>query len=91
MELKWDHVCISKKDRKSLCRSIRRLGVNRAYFFATNTKSTSYKKITKRPFEKYRLFEVVIPLGLTGKDRGVWQAKRKRYRSNMAVGKRFAA
>jgi hypothetical protein len=87
MELKWDRTRISRKDRISLRRSIDRLGVNRAYFLATNTKETRYRKIKKRFLEKHSLFEVIVPLGLTGLDLRSWKDSRRVYRSDMRIGK----
>lgn len=87
MEFKWDRTRISSKDRRSLRRSIDRLGVNRAFFLATNTKATRYRKIKKRSLEKYSLFEVIVPLGLTGLKLRSWKAQRRVYRSEMRSGK----
>lgn len=87
MELKWDRRRISRKDRWSLHRSIDRLGVNRAYFLTTNTKATPYRKIRKRSLEKHSLFEVIVPLGLTGSELSLWRAKRCAYRAEMRTGK----
>jgi len=87
MELKWDRTRISRKDLSSLRRSIDTLGVNRAYFVATNTKAAQYRKINKRRLEKRSLFEVPVPLGLTGQQLESWKAQRRVYRSGMHTGK----
>lgn len=87
IEFKWDRMRISRKDRLSLRRSIDRLGVNRAYFLATNIKASRYRKIKKRSLEKYSLFEVIVPLGLTGPKLNAWKAQRRMYRSEMSIGR----
>lgn len=87
VELKWDRTQISRKDRDSLRRSIDTLGVNRAYFIATNTKPVQYRKIKKVRLEKRSLIEIAVPLDLKGKPLELWKTKRHAYRSDMRTGK----
>ena len=65
-ELKWHSAEISKKDRQSLRRGIKRLRVNRAYFITTLIGAKKCSRIKKATLEKNRLFEIIIPLTLRG-------------------------
>lgn len=87
IELKWDRKEISKKDRQSLSKCIKVLRVNKAYFIATLISGNPYQKVKKHPEEKNRLFEVIVPLGLSGHALRKWKNDRERYKSKMLFGR----
>ena len=87
IELKWNRVAMSSKDRRSLRRALRLLRVNKAYFITTLIGARDYTKIRKNRTEKNRLFEIVIPLPLKGKSLTEWKAKRKIFMSRMVKGR----
>jgi hypothetical protein len=87
IELKWNEAQIPSKDRHSLRRAIRRLRVNKAYFITTLVGTTALNQIRKTKPEKNRLFEIEVPLPLTGKELKDWRAERKAFTSKMVRGK----
>jgi hypothetical protein len=87
IELKWNWSAISKKDRASLDRCIRQMGLEKVYFITALTKATGYRTIAKKDDEKFRLFEIAIPLGLEGKMREEWKLERRLF-TKMSAGKR---
>lgn len=87
IELKWNRVEMSKKDRRSLRRALRLLRVNRAYFITTLIGARGYKKVRKTASEKDRLFEIVISLPLKGIPLQRWKDKRKAFMSRMVKGR----
>jgi len=84
VELKWHRAEISKKDRQSLRRGIKRLRVNRAYFITTLIGAKKYSRIKKATVEKNRLFEIIIPLTLSVAELKEWKERRRRYTSRMS-------
>ena len=84
IELKWDRRQITKKDRRSLRRGIKRLRVNKAYFIATSIRAQEYSPVTKSRAEKHRLFEIFVELPLSGAERKNWKEERKKYTSRMS-------
>ena len=86
IELKWNRVAMSPKDRRSLRRALRLLRVNRTYFITTLIGARQYERIRKTRTEKNRMFEIVIPLPLKGDALQAWKAKRKKYMSRMVRG-----
>jgi len=93
VEIKWNKKQINKKDRESLNRALNGLGVNKAYFFSVgpNISKTTYKPLTKREGEKYRLHEVRVGLRLsnepTESEIEAWRKERDRYGRRMRRGK----
>lgn len=81
IELKWMRKQISRKDRRSLVSSLRRLKVKKAYFFTTALRSSQYSKLRKTEFEKYRLHERLVALDLPRAEEKIWKSKRKRFRT----------
>ena len=84
IELKWHRAEISKKDRQSLRRAIKRLRVNRAYFITTLIGAKEFTPIKKAIIEKNRLFEIIIPLTLSAAQLKEWKERRRRYMSRMS-------
>jgi hypothetical protein len=87
IELKWNWSVISRKDRASLDKCIHQMGLEKVYFISALTKEVDYKTVIKKEDEKFRLFEIAIPLGLEGKKREEWKSERRLY-TKMSVGKR---
>lgn len=87
IELKWNWPAMSKKDRASLDKCIRQMGLEKVYFISALTKKTGYRTIVKKDYEKFRLFEIAIPLGLKGKEREEWRSERGLF-TKMSAGKR---
>lgn len=79
IELKWNRAGISTKDRRSLRRGVKRLGLNRAYFITTLIGTRAYRPTTKTTAEKRRLFEIIIPLPLSGVALERWQERRRHF------------
>jgi hypothetical protein len=70
IEIKWAKKNISKKDRKALASARKHLKVKKTYFYCVTYDASIYKKLTeKRKTEKYRLFERVVGLGYTSKEK----------------------
>jgi hypothetical protein len=90
IELKWNWNRISKKDRASLDKCIDLLGLDKAYFITVFTKKKEYHRIVKTNQEKFRLFEVHVPLGLHGQALKDWKDGRKLF-IKMSLGKRGKA
>lgn len=87
IELKWNWPTMPKKDRASLNKCIRQMGIEKVYFISAVTKKTGYRTIVKKDVEKYRLFEIAIPLGLKGEEREKWRSERRLF-TKMSAGKR---
>lgn len=91
IELKWNRKEISPKDRKSLDKSLAKLGVNKAYFIATLIGNKDYQKIRKTELEKNRFMEIIVPLKLSNEKLKQWKKERELYRSEMNFGKKAIA
>jgi len=87
IELKWNWPAMPKKDRASLDKCISQMGLEKVYFISAVTMKTGYRTIVKKDDEKFRLFEIAIPLGLEGKEREEWRSERRLF-TQMSVGKR---
>ena len=87
IELHWNKNRISLKDRKSLSASLKRLGVNKAYFMTTVLGAKSYERVLKTEIEKNRLFEIQSPLGLASDGSASFKKERKVFGSKMKKGK----
>lgn len=86
MELKWDRRRISSKDRGSLDKSIKSLRVKRAIFLATCIGNEGYEKIKKKEIEKNHLFELIIPLGMSGDELKEWKNRRRSFKRIADLG-----
>ena len=86
LELKWNWNRISRKDRVSLNKCIKLLGLEKVYFISLYTKKNKHT-VAKTEDEKFRLFEKYIPLGLQGQALKDWRAERKLF-TKMSLGKR---
>jgi len=93
IEIKWNKKQMEKKDRNSLNMALKRLRVNKAYFFSVgpSISKTSYGQLKKRKGEKHRLHEVRVGLALTGEpsktDVKDWKKERDRFGKRMRAGK----
>ena len=87
IEFKWRRNRISRKDRRSLVASLIRLRVNKAYFFCALPDSSRYRRLCKRPVEKYALHERVVGLDLPPEHIRQWEEERKKYMREMPRGK----
>jgi hypothetical protein len=93
IEIKWNRKRMSKKDRRSLNKALRKMRVNQAYFISVgpDVSRENYKKIEKTESEKNRLHEIPIGLSATASKRKSRIAKWKRERNllgkNMRLGK----
>lgn len=86
IELKWAKLAITDKDRASLEKAINNLGVQKAYWSSMVTREECDKP-SKLKNDKYRLFQIVIPLGLDEPDKDSWTERRKKFRGEMKAGR----
>jgi hypothetical protein len=89
IEFKWNRKLISRKDRRSLGAALKRLQVNKAYFITAVRDSSKYRKLRKRPHEKYSLHECVVGLDFPAgsPQKGQWEIDRRQYMREMHKGK----
>jgi hypothetical protein len=82
VEIKWARKTISKKDRKALRSARKNLEVKKTYFYSVMADGSPYEKLPKKSEpEKYRLFERVVDLGYSSKNKiDEWKKQRKLYR-----------
>jgi len=88
IEIKCNKKEMPKKDHTSLNHALRYLKVNKAYFVSVGPELSSYEKSSKTKFEKSRLHEVPIDLGLRDKERlAKWKIERSRFGKLMREGR----
>lgn len=77
LELKWDWTRISKKDRLSLNKCIKLLGVRKVYFISLYKKMRDKEGITKTESEKFKLFEIFIHPEMEKGEFALWNTNRR--------------
>ena len=86
IELKWAKKKITDKDRISLEKALNDLKVQKAFWI-----SMIPDEITEKPErndgDQYRLFQIVIPLGLKNQEKTYWLSRRRKFRQDMKNGK----
>lgn len=87
IELKWAKKIIGDKDRISLERALDDLKVQKAYWISMTIGEELEAKPERNDGDQYRLFQIVIPLGLKGQSRKDWMARRRKFRQEMKKGK----
>ena len=87
LELKWGRVNIGTKDRRSLNRALRKLGVRKAYWLTAVSSEKPREQLVKETGEKYVLHRILVQLRLRGNKLEEWKRGRTRFRSEMAVGR----
>jgi len=87
LELKWGHVNIGKKDRRSLDGALAKLGVNKAYWLSAAWSAGKQQPLRKAQGESHVLHKIIVPLGLSGHKLQHWKQMRERLRSGMTHGR----
>lgn len=87
IELKWRRKNITKKDRKSLQASLKKLQVNKAYFICAIPNTSLYTRLQKSLCEKYLLHECIVGLDWLPKRVKLWERYRRRFTRDMQAGK----
>lgn len=87
LELKWQRKRLSKKDRKSLNASLKKLRVNKVYYLTTTKDSQQYEKMQKHDDEKYRFRELVVGWNLSPEKYLELKHRRRKYQKEMALGR----
>jgi len=87
IEFKWRHKKISGKDRRSLVASLKKLGVNKAYFFSALPDRSKYVRMEKKSAEKYSFHECVVGLDFTRTETKTWERERQKYTAKMKRGR----
>jgi hypothetical protein len=87
LELKWGQLNIGEKDRKSLNGALTELGVNKAYWISVVASPKPHGKLFKERVERNVLHLIIVRLDLGEPERKEWKQCRKRYRSEMALGR----
>jgi hypothetical protein len=87
IELKWAKKTIGDKDRASLEKALDDLKVQKAYWISMTLGENLEGKPERNDGDQYRLFQIVIPLGLKGQPRADWITRRKIFRQEMKEGK----
>lgn len=87
VEFKWGKTQIGKKDRRSLLRALKNLGVNKAYWLSTVSSDKPGAPFSKKPVEKGVLHRIIVRLGLSGPELAVWKQSRRRLREQMTIGR----
>ena len=77
IELKWQRIRISSKDRKSLRMAVQKLRAKRVYFVTVIHNGSPYQPTDKDEKEKYKLKEVIIRLD-DSIDHRTWFNERER-------------
>jgi hypothetical protein len=83
IEIKWNRKKISRKDRRSLCRSLKPLGAKKAYCLTLLRDRSKYIRMSKRKNEKYRLHEIRVGLDWPSDRMKDWELKRNPLRQKM--------
>jgi len=86
IELKWNRREISKKDRKSLNRALKRLGAKKAYALTLLRNEDDYQKSVKTSKEKFRLHEIRVGLRWPPQRIKGWERQRKQLQQKMEPG-----
>jgi len=87
IEIKWGKRRIPDKDRASLEKAIDNLKVQKAYWISMTLDESSQRAPERSTGDQYRLFQIVIPLGLTGEKKKEWINMRRKFRRDMKEGK----
>jgi hypothetical protein len=79
IEFKVNRKQIAEKDRTSLCASIRKLRVKKAYSIIANKPGIEFHKMDKSRVEKYHLHEMPVEINLKGRELAKWKKRRDQY------------
>lgn len=85
IELKWKSEQISRKDRQTLNKFLARRHAKKAYFLTTVDETYEKLRARKEDDEKFKLKEVVVPLGLDGTDLTKFKNERRGLKALLAV------
>lgn len=86
IELKWGKRRIGKKDKKSLGAALKKLRVNKVYWFSALAFAPSDRS-AKNGTEKYVFHQKLVTPRLSGEALKKWKDERARFRGKMGVGK----
>ncbi len=93
IEIKWNKRSMPKKDLNSLYKALRKMRVNKGYFVSVgpDVSHESYQKLPKDEYQKYRLHEIPIGLGMNSNEAKAlikeWKQQRNLLGKNMRLGK----
>jgi hypothetical protein len=80
MEFKWNQNRMGKKDRDSLGACVKDLKVKKAYYISVLDKRGKHT-ITKKPYEKYKVFEMYVRPKVKPKDLKAWRKSRQLFKN----------
>lgn len=87
IELKWAKKKITDKDRASLEKALDALKVQKAYWISMTLDKAQESRPERNDGDQYRLFQIIIPLGLRDQPRKDWISGRRKFRQEMKNGK----